>query len=253
MTDSEAKWFSAPKGLILREDEVHVWRASLDLNPSRLLSLKHILSPDEIKRAERFSFEIDSHRFIAARGMLRSILGLYLKIEPRKIVFRYSSYGKPSLAKGLSEDEIHFNIAHSHGLALFAFTLKREIGVDLEKIRSNLAYGQIADRFFSELESSMLRTLPSTERLIAFYNCWTRKEAYIKANGKGLFNSLKQFDVSLIPGEKARLLTTRDNTKEAARWSFEELTPAPGYIGALAVEGHNWQLRCWQLEQHTRS
>jgi 4'-phosphopantetheinyl transferase len=120
------------------------------------------------------------------------------------------------------------------------------VGIDIERIRSDLEVGEIADRFFSRREVAMLQTLPTEEQRQAFFRCWTRKEAYIKARGEGLSLPLDEFDVSLAPGEPAAILGTRPDSSEASRWSLQELAPAPGYVAALAVEGHGWRLACWQ-------
>jgi len=132
-------------------------------------------------------------------------------------------------------------------MALYAVAYRREVGIDLELIRHGLEEEQIADRFFSRREISTLRALPAALRRYAFFLCWTRKEAYIKARGEGLSLPLDQFDVSLIPGEPAALLRTRPDSDEALRWSLQELTPGPpGYAAALAVEGEGWSLALWQ-------
>jgi 4'-phosphopantetheinyl transferase len=120
------------------------------------------------------------------------------------------------------------------------------VGIDLEYIRSDLQVEQLAERFFSRREIATLRTLPPEVQRQAFFLCWTRKEAYLKARGEGLSLPLDQFDVSLIPGEPAALLSTQRDPYEVSRWSLQELTPAPGYAAALAVEGHGWGLACWQ-------
>ncbi|MGA3164144.1 MAG: 4'-phosphopantetheinyl transferase superfamily protein [Verrucomicrobiota bacterium] len=137
-------------------------------------------------------------------------------------------------------------MSHSHGIALYAVTRGREVGIDLERIRSNLAVAEIAERFFSRREAAMLRTLSTEEQREAFFRCWTRKEAYLKARGEGLSLSLDQIDVSLAPGEPDVVPGTQPDSSEASRWSLQELTPAPGYVAALAVEGHGWCLACWQ-------
>jgi 4'-phosphopantetheinyl transferase len=171
-----------------------------------------------------------------------------LDVEPSQLRFRYNRYGKPALAGELAEDWLRFNLSHSHGLALYAFTENREIGVDLEFIRPELAGEEIARRFFSSAEAAELAALPSHLRTEAFFNCWTRKEAYIKARGKGLSLPLDQFDVSLAPGKPAALLRARGEPDESSRWSLTALAPAQGYVAALAVEGHAYQLRCWRWE-----
>ncbi len=239
-------WCSPPETLVLGCDEVHVWRATLNQTPSRIQSFLSNLAADERARAEQFYFERDREHFIVARGVLRSILGGYLNRVPASISFCYSSHGKPALAGESDGDAIRFSLAHSHGIALYAVTRGREVGIDLERIRFDLAIAEIAERFFSRREVAMLRTLPTEGQRQAFFRCWTRKEAYIKARGQGLSLPLDQFDVSLAPGEPAAVLATQPDPSEAARWSLQELAPAPGYVAALATEGQGWRLTSWQ-------
>jgi 4'-phosphopantetheinyl transferase len=228
------------------KNEVHVWRAFLDLPASHIQSLKQALSLDERGKAERFYFQKDQNRFIVTRGLLRMILSLYLKIEPHQLRFCHNTYGKPALARECGGDTLHFNLSHSHGIGLYAVTRDREIGIDIERVRTDLEFQQIAEQFFSPQEFAVLSALPSTIQAEAFFACWTRKEAYLKARGEGLSLSLNQFDVSLAPGEPAALLSANGDPQETSRWSLHELDPGPGYVAALAVEGHSWQLKCWQ-------
>jgi len=239
-------WRSPPETLVLGCDEVHVWRAALDQTPSQIQSFLHNLAADEQARAERFYFERDRQHFIIARGVLRAILGGYLNRAPERLSFCYNSHGKPALAGESGVDAIRFSVSHSHGVALYAVTRGREVGIDLERIRLDLAVAEIAERFFSRREVAMLRTLPTAEQREAFFRCWTRKEAYIKARGEGLSLPLDQFDVSLAPGEPAAVLGTQRDPSEASCWSLQELSPAPGYAAAFAVEGHGWRPACWQ-------
>jgi 4'-phosphopantetheinyl transferase len=177
--------------------------------------------------------------------VLRDILSRYLGVPPSALVFRYSTYGKPALAAGFDAARVCFNISHSHEMALFAVTCEREIGVDIEHLGRDIHAEEIAEHFFSAHERASLRTLPAAAKHEAFFNCWTRKEAYIKAHGEGLSLPLDQFDVSLLPGEPAALLATRNDPWEARRWSLQALSPGSGYVAALAVEGQGWQLSCW--------
>ncbi|MBA3256820.1 MAG: 4'-phosphopantetheinyl transferase superfamily protein [Pyrinomonadaceae bacterium] len=239
-------WSSPPKNLILRSDEVHVWRATLDLQYSRVQSLQQTLAADERRRAERFYFQTDREHFIVGRGLLRAIIGRYLEIEPSRLRFCYSPHGKPSLAGEFNADALCFNLSHADGLALYAVTRGRQLGIDIERVRADLADEQVAEQFFSPREVAVLRALSGDMQQLAFFNCWTRKEAYIKARGEGLSLPLDQFDVSLAPGGPAALLSTAGNPQEAFRWSLRELTPGSGYVAALAAEGDNWELRCWQ-------
>lgn len=239
-------WVAPPEQLALHEDEAHVWRASLTRTPSELQGLSSLLSPDETDRAQRFHFERDRASFIAARAVLRTILAAYLKLNPAHLQFSYSAHGKPSLSDEAGSGGLRFNLSHSHALALYAVTRNREIGVDIEQIRADFAGEEIAERFFSSTEIAMLRALPSNERNESFFNCWTRKEAYIKARGEGLSFPLDRFDVSLSPGEQRVTLNVPEAPFEAARWSLLALTPEDGYAAAIAVEGHDWNLKCWQ-------
>ena len=240
------EWLPPPADLTLSSDKVHVWRASLEVTASRVQTLQNTLATDELSRAERFYFEKDRKRFVVARGLLRAILSRYLSIEASQLRFCYSPYGKPALATTPGQDVLSFNVSHSHGLALYAVTRGREIGIDLERVRADLDCEQIAARFFSPRENAVLRALPTELKSKAYFNCWTRKEAYIKARGGGLSLPLDQFDVSLAPGEPAMLLNTSGDRQEATRWSLRALTPGPGYVAALAVEGHGWRFECWQ-------
>ena len=242
----DATWFSPPERLSLGCNAVHVWRANLDQSPSQIGLLQNSLDDDERSRADRFYFSRDRERFIVARGILRAILGRYSNRAPNSVSFRYSNHGKPALVSESDPDAIRFNLSHSHGEALYAVSRGREIGVDLEFIRGDLETEQIAERFFSHTEIETLRALPLSLRRHAFFLCWTRKEAYIKARGEGLSLPLDQFDVSLIPGEPAALLSAQSGSVEALRWSLWNLTPASGYAAALATEGRDWTLSCWQ-------
>ena len=239
-------WGLAPKTPVLSSEEVHVWSAKLDQTASRVHNLQQTLDGNERARAERFYFRRDRNHFIVAHGLLRVILSRYLNIEPGDLRFCYSPYGKPMLAKEFDGDRLRFNLSHSHSVVLYAVTRAREIGIDIECIRPELAYEQIAEGFFSPREVAALRTVPMSRQLKAFFDCWTRKEAYIKARGEGLSLALDRFDVSLAPGEPATLLSTVGDPHETSRWSLRELDVAPGYVAALAVEGQDWRLKCWQ-------
>lgn len=235
-----------PLDLELATNEIHVWRASLDQPLSRFHRLRQTLSMDERMRAERFHFEQDRKRFIVGRGILRTILGRYLNVEPDRLQFCYGKNGKPMLADTFSKMTIFFNMSDSGRLALYAFSRDGEIGVDIEKICDNPERDQIADQFFSVRESAVFRALPETMKKEAFFNCWTRKEAFIKAIGDGFSRPLDKFDVSLVPGEPARLLRIVGDSKGAYRWSIQELESASGYAAALAIEGRIKQLNCLQ-------
>lgn len=274
-------WATPPGTLLLGDGEVHVWRAWLDLPQSGIQALEQTLSDDERVRAQRFRFLKDRTHFIAARGLLRAILGRYLLKEPQALSFSYNAYGKPALAEipesigtyppgqpwatsvecgfiqhGVAptasgrpkEESPSFNVTHAQGMALYAITRGRAIGVDLEYIQRQMEWESVAEHFFSPKEVSMLRAVPPDMRHIAFFNCWTRKEAYIKARGMGLSLALDQFDVSLIPGEPAALLGIREEGQDISNWSLYDLYPGNDYVAALALEGYISSLRCWQVD-----
>lgn len=239
-------WSSPPRSLTLIANEVHVWHASLDQTAYCIQSLYQTLTIDEQSRAERFHFQKDRMHFILARAFLRAILSRYVGIPPSHLRFCYNGNGKPALNPEHCGHTLRFNLSHSQGLALYAITQNQDIGIDLEHIRTDFPWREIAARFFSPRENAALQSLPSNQQIQAFFSCWTRKEAYIKAVGKGLAIPLDQFDVSLIPGKPAALLYTEWNPQEAGLWYLQELVPAPNYVAALAVKGTLQKLQCWQ-------
>jgi 4'-phosphopantetheinyl transferase len=246
MNALQQTWLDAPERPRLAEGEVHVWRVRLNQNEATRRELSESLSADERERAGRFHFRRDREHFTVARGALRSILGLYTGVAPRLLRFSYDEYGKPSLCGEAGVAPLRFNLSHSNELALYAVARGRAVGIDLEYVRAEFAGLEIAERFFSPCEVSALRALPPGERAVAFFNCWTRKEAYIKARGEGLSHPLHLFTVSLAPGEPAALLRTDDDPQDAARWAIVELHPSEGYRAAVAVEGGPPSLRCWR-------
>jgi len=229
-------------------DDVHVWRIPLDLPPPLLAGLAAVLSADERSRAARFRFDIHRTRFTAGRAALRHLLASYLRIRPGEVSFRYSAHGKPSLAGSAAGSGLRFNFSNAGGLALAAFVLDREVGVDVEEVKRVADFTAIAERFFSPAENEVLRALPPESRDAAFFTCWTRKEAYIKAVGEGLSIPLDSFDVTLAPGGPPRLLATRGEPGGEARWSLHALHPGPGFVGALAVEAPEPEVRCFDWE-----
>ncbi|MBD0370016.1 MAG: 4'-phosphopantetheinyl transferase superfamily protein [Pyrinomonadaceae bacterium] len=240
-------WRNPPERLAAKSEEVHVWRAGLDRPRSIVESLLEILDSDERRQAERFHFEKDRTHFVVAHAVLRKIISRYVGVPPEALSFRSGPQGKPALTEDWNGNGLRFNMSHSHGLALYGVTRGREVGIDLEYIRRDFASLEIARSFFSQREIAMLSALPWNELAEGFFNCWTRKEAYIKAIGEGLSHPLNQFDVSLAPGEPAALLSTVENPPAASRWTLKDVAPCEGYAAAVAVEGHGWSLNCWQF------
>jgi 4'-phosphopantetheinyl transferase len=242
----DPRWVAPPVPLTLSREEVHVWRASLRPSASRVFCLRDTLAPDELERAEQYVFRRDRERYILGRGILRAILSRYLGVKPAELSFSYNCCGKPSLAAPFHRNGFQFNVSHSDWLALYGVARGRKIGVDLERVNSDLDCEEIARHFFSKGEIAALCTLPEQSKHKGFYNCWTRKEAYVKAKGAGFSIPLDEFDVTLIPGVPARLLHTEWEPQEVTRWSFEELRPGRGYAAAIAVEGRPRHLTCLQ-------
>lgn len=231
--------------LELATDEVHLWLAHLDHHSAD--TLKPLLADDEVSRADRFHFTKDRNPYIVARGLLRKLLAAYLELSPAELSFAYTEKGKPSL-KTEQGRSLNFNLAHSGGLAIYAFSRGREIGVDLEFIREDLADDKIAERFFSRREIDALKTVAADLRKQAFFNCWTRKEAYIKARGEGLSMPLDEFDVSLVPGEPAALLRNHKEPAEVSRWSMQSVAVPDGYVAALVASGRDWSTKTFALD-----
>ena len=246
MSDNKQSWNMSPSHVPLDSNEVHVWKASLEVPHNVADHLKRVLPPDEYDRAKRFHFEKDRRHWIVAHSILRLLLGRYLDIEANELQFVANDYGKPALVQSPHEARLHFNLSHSDEIALYAFAYERQVGIDVEHMRGLLDYEQVATHYFSSYECSVLRALPTTLRQEAFYTCWTHKEAYIKARGIGLSHPLDEFDVSLLPSESAALLADRRDPEAPGRWSLCTLAPEDRYAGALAVEGSGWQLNCWE-------
>ena len=239
-------WLPPERNMKLTRDMVHVWRTATEVPASRLAPLYDLLSSDERARAARFVFEKDRRTYTVARGVLRSLLARYLDVEPAAIEFRYGAHGKPSLAETPGGRDVRFNLSHSYGWALHAFAVGREVGVDVERIRPETDIMGVAEYSFSPAEVDSLMSVPEGQRREGFFNCWTRKEAFIKAHGEGLALGLSRFDVTLRPGEPAALLRFDADPEETARWSMRALDAGEGYKAALAVEGGGWDVGCWQ-------
>ena len=242
-------WPPPPLHPELGPDETHVWIASLDAPAERLSSLRALLNVEELARADRFLQAQHRVHGAVSRGCLRSLLGSYLHVPPQSIEFQLNSHGKPSLSATHGHSRLRFNVSHSHGLALFAFAHGRHLGVDIEKIRLDRPAEKIAQRFFASAEAARLRSLPSAQQPQAFFECWTRKEAYMKALGEGLSLPLDSFEVGFGPGVPPSILWARDEPDAAARWTLFDLQPFPGFAGALAVERPPCIVRCWRLTQ----
>jgi len=231
----------------LTGDSVHVWTASLEQLQFDIDSLRSLLSPDELARADRFYFERDRNAYIAGRGLLRTLLSAYLGTPPAQIEFRYAVRGKPSLKAESPEQTIQFNLSHAQDLIVYAFSRNRHLGIDVEQIARLANYERIAEQYFSPLEISYIRGLPEDEKTRAFFTLWTCKEACLKATGDGLAVPLDQVEITLKEGKPPGLITLPGKQDLAAVWQLETFEIATGYLASLAIEGGGCQVSFHQI------
>jgi 4'-phosphopantetheinyl transferase len=241
-------WNHPPADIDPGEGEAHVWRASLDQYARVIANLSGLLSQDENQRAERFHRPTDHRRFIAGRGILRKIISAYLALAPDEVQFVYNEYGKPFISADQNRGALSFNLSHSNGMALYAVARGRRVGIDIEHMREDFATLEIAERFFSKDEVEALKVAPIDRKTEAFFNCWSRKESYIKAIGMGVSYPLDGFTVSLAPDVAPALLKVDADATEAARWKMYELDAAEGYSAVLIVENPPVFLRRFQWD-----
>jgi len=237
----------------LEERDIHVWYADLDSVGGGFEEFWGTLSEEERMRAARFYFPRDRERFIICRGILRTLLANYLNTGPSRVHFCYGKNGKPQVIDLPGKTKIMFNLSRSDGVALYAFSQDNEVGVDIEHVRDISEQEEIVEKFFSLRENKLFHSLPSSKKRQAFFAWWTRKEAFIKAVGKGLAYPLKRFDVSFSPNEPARLLSIDGDPVKASQWFMLSFQPAAGFIAALAMKGQDWRPHFFQWPHQTTS
>lgn len=247
MTTITPAWQTPSPDLILHGRDIHIWRANLEPpSPEDVEAFRRFLSEDERQRADRFHFERHRTRFTVCRGTLRKIIGRYLDRSPDCVDFVYGTNGKPGLKYPIHDGDLRFNLAHSHRLALFAFSRHRSLGIDLEYQREIPRAEDLARRFFSSEEYTRIMEMPLEQRQEGFYRCWTRKEAYIKAIGAGLSFPLDRFSVSLSANEPARLVRVSGAPLAPSSWSMTAMIPSEGYQAAMVVEGSGGRCHWWE-------
>ena len=237
-----AIWHSPPQSPILRDNQVHIWRASLDLPPAQVDYFASLLAPDEVTKANKFRFPVHRRRYIVARGILRQLLANYLHLRPQEIGFEYGDRGKPYLS---DFDSLQFNVSHSHESVLYGVSDRIPIGVDVEYLRKMPDAAKIARRFFSAKEYELIDRVVETEQQRLFFQLWTAKEAYLKALGVGLAGSLNSVELEVNP---IRLVAVKGSKSAAADWSVYSCGWATNYIAAIAIKAQKSakEVNFWQ-------
>jgi 4'-phosphopantetheinyl transferase len=233
-TAEKILWGAPPRERVLGDTDVHSWAFQLDRDSAQMADLACFLAPDETERARRFHFESHRNRYIAGRGLLRVILADYLGLKPSALNFHYGSHGKPSLARD-GQPPLVFNLAHCDGLALLAVSRLPSVGIDVERVRLLPDAGELVERFFSAAETQAFRQAPSHTQAECFFRLWTRKEAWLKATGEGIGEALPLVEVLPLDPNRPSRVVFPSRLSPFSSWSVQDLHPAPGFAGALAV------------------
>lgn len=231
-------WETKEPSFELTSHLVHIWSIPLNIEAGTQKAYWHLLSNEEKFRANRFKFEVDKIKYIACRGALRVLLSKYLVQEAEKIEILYLKNGKPN-----HNSNLEFNVSHSGDWAVIGFTLDNILGIDIEYINREIEYVDIASKFFSAEEAYIVINAENNKMPLYFYNCWTRKEAFIKAIGDGLSFPLNKFRVSINPKVSPKLLVTNWDPSEANKWSLWSFTKGDDYIGAVTVKSNNKEIQ----------
>jgi 4'-phosphopantetheinyl transferase len=235
-------WPVAPAALPTLEQTVHVWAVRLDDTSVDLEGGRELLSLDERARAARFHFERDRRRYLIAHIALHRILNRYLQIDPATLVFELGSNGKPKLPTALASTGVEFNLSHSNEMALLAIKRGSEVGVDIEYVKSDFKFHEIAERFFTAKEVAALRRLPSDLQRQAFFQCWTSKEAFLKAKGTGLSGKLDEVEIARAADQQVRIGAA------VPGWALTALDPIENYESALVVAGPAVAIHCYHWQ-----
>jgi 4'-phosphopantetheinyl transferase len=229
-------WREISEILSVVPEEIHVWRISLARPPAEILRLRKILSADETNHAARFHFAHDARRFIVRRAALRQLLAANLDLRPEEIEMVSANFQKPKIATAQNPRRLQFSASHSGDWALIALAQNYEVGVDVEQHRPLPDAADLVKSFFSDWEIAEFARLPEPARTEGFFNCWTRKEAFVKALGLGLAYPLKQFSVALAPGQPAALVEVAGDSNAREKWCLASLDVAPAHAAALVFE-----------------
>lgn len=235
-----------PPGYCIRRDAVHVWLTRVDWPEECKQALAEYLSPDERARAVRFHHRVDSDRHVISRALTRLLLGQLSGARPCNVPITYGEFGKPRIAEGQNQHCLQFNISHSGHLILIGIAVDREIGVDVEQMHEHVEIDVIAGRLFSLEEQAGMSIAPPGEKREAFFRCWTRKEAFLKAQGSGLSLPLGRFDVSGAPGEPVIVRTIRPHRTVTRRWIVRDLEVGAGHKAAVAFEAPDCEVNAME-------
>lgn len=238
------------KPLRLAPGVIAGWQLDLRQPEAIVAVLADVLSPDERERAARFVFVRDRRRFVVTRACLRVLLARYGGVAPATIRFAYAAHGKPSLQASVDGPGVHFSVSHSQEVALIALARDVVLGVDVEAVRPLDDLAAIAERFFTAAEATTIFSVPAHQRELAFFLCWTRKEAFSKALGDGLTLSLDRYRVACAPDEPARVVDVDGSPEEGAAWTVHDLRPAPGFVGAVVMRAAAMPLTLQKVDLH---
>ena len=225
--------------------EIHVWRINLLCPLAEIARLQNVLSAAEKKQSARYHFAHDQRRFIVRRAVLRQLLAAQLGLHPEEIKIDSANFQKPKIAATQNSDGLRFSSSHSADWALIALAQNRDVGVDVEQHRPLPDAGDLVRNSFSDFEIAEFERLPEPARTEGFFNCWTRKEAFVKAIGLGLAYSLKKFSVTLAPGRPAALVDVAGDSVARKKWLMASLNVAPAHSAALFFEAGPSAIRCF--------
>ena len=241
------EWPLAPEPIRLQPGQVHLWAAAMNEFVDQAPKLGLLLSPAEQVTAHKFKFARDRNRYLIRRGLLRLLLSRYLQQLPAAIEFQHGAYGKPEIKNHASGAPLFFNTSHSADIAVCAITSAGPVGVDIERTRTIPDIQKIARRYFRPRETETLMALPAESRLQAFYACWTRKEAFLKATGEGIAESLAKVEVTLAPRDPPAVVSLTGNPRAHEQWRLQPFSPAPGYLGCIAYKHAQLALSHWRV------
>ena len=239
-------WNHPPPTIDISTDELHIWHASLEQTTIGLRELEACLSGEESARADRFYSRKDRDAYVVSHGVLHCILSKYLGVDPSSVSFKHDHCGKPCVSPEINSMRLSFNMSHSGNFAVYGIKIDSLIGVDIEYMRPDVDIDSISEYAFTSAEREELGSLCTEERICGFYNCWTRKEALVKAIGRGISISLTDFDVTLSPGVLPRLLRVAGNIDSPENWRIFDINVKDSYAGAVAVIDPGNELKCFQ-------